>query len=42
MSLSEKALEPRSQPLLLVVMGVSGTGKSTLATNLQDSLDLSI
>jgi gluconokinase len=31
MSLSEKALESRSQPLLLVVMGVSGTGKSTLA-----------
>ena len=31
MSLSEKSLESRPQPLLLVVMGVSGTGKSTLA-----------
>jgi len=32
MSLLKKQSEPRKQPLLLVVMGVSGTGKSTLAS----------
>lgn len=36
MSSSENAFLPTAQPLLVVVMGVSGTGKSTLASTIAE------